>query len=114
MGLDGCPCTDPDDNKPWDVLNLSGELHTVLIGDSFPNDPLEWADSDNDSVGDNRDFMPREASQQYDSDGDSSSSGSSSSNGERPSRGRSSSRGERGNARRTIKIKINAIIDIIV
>lgn len=27
--------------------------------DEFPNDPMEWRDSDNDGVGDNADIFPR-------------------------------------------------------
>jgi hypothetical protein len=38
--------------------------------DPWPNDPLEWADSDFDGVGDNSDFDPYDSSETIDSDGD--------------------------------------------
>ena len=39
-------------------------------GDSFPEDPTEWADSDGDGYGDNSDIFPYENTQWLDSDSD--------------------------------------------
>ncbi len=38
--------------------------------DPFPSDPTEWFDIDNDGVGDNSDAFPHDSDEQFDTDGD--------------------------------------------
>lgn len=54
----------------WNTGKSEVDSTTGLTLDAFPLNPLEWADSDSDGVGDNSDDLPNNPTQWKDSDGD--------------------------------------------
>ena len=70
--IDSAASLDTDgDGRPdsWVTGYSSLDSAWNLSIDIFPSDPLEWADTDSDGVGDNADF-PLDASESLDTDGD--------------------------------------------
>lgn len=70
-------CMDSDgdgfgDNAPGSIITIRGVEYVASFetGDRFPDDPREWSDLDNDTVGDNRDAFPNDMTQWEDTDGD--------------------------------------------
>ncbi|MDQ6997900.1 MAG: DUF5011 domain-containing protein [Mariprofundus sp.] len=55
----------------WNPLATAGQIGASLLAlDIFPTDPLEWADADGDSVGDNSDAFLNDPAASLDSDSD--------------------------------------------